>query len=405
MFTNLDIDSACNMLFEQPAPLLTETVALGDALTRVLSETVFAKIPVPPFDRSPNDGYAFRGGDTIGATPESPAVLEVVGEIPAGTLPDFGILPGQAAKILTGAPIPSGADSTIKYELTEFTEGEVRIFKPVLPDTDIVRAGSAVAQGAQLALQGSVVTAPIISLLADQGFSGIEVYKKPVVTIISTGSELNEPGEKLRPAAIYSSNVFTLSAYLTPAGVITRSGVIVRDDPRAIAERVGLALIDSDMVITTGGASVGDYDCAVAAAKHLGADVLFWKAALRPGGAILVSVKDGKVILGLSGHPSAAVIGLLRIGMPYIKKLCGMADCFFPEISVALSEPLNKASSEPRLLRGRLEIVDSQAFFVERRNRDGEASSFAAVCDLLGEIPAGSPPLPAGTIIKAYCIV
>ena len=398
------MESACKMLYEQPVSRMTETVPLGQALFRVASKTVCAKIPVPPFNRSPYDGYAFRGEDTSGATGESPAILKITEEIPAGVAPRFEIKPGQAAKILTGAPIPEGADSTIKYENTEFTESDVRIFKPVKPNTDIVYKGADVMPGCEIVPEGTLISAPIISSLANQGFSGVEVYKRPVITVISTGTELCEIGEPLRPAAIYNSNVHTLSAYLTDAGVTAVSGGSVPDEPKAIAERIELALRDSDMVITTGGASVGDYDWAVASAERLGAEVLYWKAAMRPGGAILAAVKDGKVVLGLSGNPAAAVIGLLRIGMPYIKKLCGRTDCFFQEISVKLREPFKKDSPKLRVLRGRLEIVESQAYFVESHDQGSEAISSLAWCDLLAEIPMGSPPLPAGTIIKAYRI-
>jgi molybdopterin molybdotransferase len=328
-------------------------------------------------------------------------VLKILEEIPAGTQPRYEITTGHAAKILTGAPIPTGADSTIKYESTEFTDREVRIFEQIEPNTDIVYAGSDVGPGQELAAEGALVTAPVISALANQGFANVAVYKKPVISIITTGSELREVGEPLSPASIYNSNVHTLSAYLAGVGAIAVNRGSVPDEPKAIAELIGNALQDSDMVITTGGASVGDYDWAVASMEELGADVLFWKASMRPGGAILAAVKDGKVVLGLSGNPAAAVIGLLRIGMPYIKKLCGRTDCFFPEINVALRDPLKKSSPKLRMLRGTLTIADANAYFVESGSQGSEATSSLAGCDLLGEIPQGSPPLPAGTIIKA----
>jgi molybdopterin molybdotransferase len=404
MQKNINADIACKMLYELPVITGTETAGLGEALGRVVSAPVHARIPVPPFDRSPCDGYAFRSEDTRTATRDNPAVLKIIEEIPAGTQPQHEITPGHAAKILTGAPIPNGADATIKYENTEFTDSEVRILKPVKPDTDIVYAGADVMPGTELAQQGALITAPIISLLANQGFADVEVYTKPVITVISTGTELCEAGQDLRPAAIYNSNMHTVSAYLTDAGARSVNGGVVPDEPTLIAERIGKALEESDMVITTGGASVGDYDWAVTSMEKLGAKVLFWKAPLRPGGAILAAVKDGKVVLGLSGNPAAAVIGLLRIAMPYIKKLCGREDCFFPEISVALKEPYRKDSPKLRVLRGRLEIIDSRAYFAESSRQGSEAVSSLAGCDLLGEIPMGSQPLPAGTIIKAYRI-
>ena len=404
MIRNIEADDACKMLFELPVGRDCETVALASALNRVISADVSAIIPVPPFDRSPYDGYAFRGEDTLGASRGAPAILKITEEIPAGAQPQYEIKPGLAAKILTGAPIPEGADSTIKYEYTEYSDSEVRIFEPVPKNTDIVYAGADVKPGQVIAPKGTVVAAPVISTLANQGFAGVEVYKKPVITIICTGSELCETGEALRPAAIYNSNVHTLSAYLADVGAIPVNGGTVPDEPEVIAERINSVLGESDMVITTGGASVGDYDWAVTSAELMGADVLFWKVSMRPGGAMLAAVKDGKVVLGLSGNPAAAVLGLFRIAMPYIKKLCGRSDCFYPETSIALSKPSRKENPKLRLLRGKLEIIDSQAYFTESGSQGSEVVTSFADCDLMGEIPMGSPPLPAGTLIKAYRI-
>ena len=402
MLKNISADDACKMIFDQPAVHKTETVALGDALGRVLSADIIAEIPYPPFDRSPYDGFAFRGDDTISATRDDPAILRIIEELPAGKQPQFEIVPGCAAKILTGAPIPIGADSTIKYEATEFTDSEVRIFDPIQPNTDIVYAGTDVKIGQVLAPEGIIVTAPVISTLANQGIASVEVFMKPVIAVISTGSELCEIGEPLRPAAIYNSNVHTLCAYLSDAGAAPVNFGSVPDQPEVIAELIGRAAKSSDMVITTGGASVGDYDWAVRSATILGADVLFWKVLMRPGGALMAAVKDNKMILGLSGNPAAAVLGLLRIAMPYIKKLCGRTDCFYPVIDVSLREPLRKNNPKLRVLRGRLEIIDSRAFFVESGGQGSEDISSLSGCDLLGEIPMGSPPLPAGSVIKAY---
>jgi len=405
MQRDIETDAACNLLLKLPVVRKSETVALVDALSRVASETVKARIPVPPFDRSPYDGYAFRGEDTGSASRDDPVVLKIIEEIPAGTQPQHEIKTGQAAKVLTGAPIPAGADSTIKYEYTQYTDDEVRFTKPIKPNTDIVYAGSDVAPGFELAAEGSLITAPVISSLANQGFATVQVYKKPLITVISTGSELCEAGEELRPATIYNSNVHTVSAYLADVGAIPVNGGVVPDEPAVIAKRIEQALQDSDMVITTGGASVGDYDWAVTSMELLGAEVLFWKVTMRPGGAILTGVKDGKVILGLSGNPAAAVLGLLRIAMPYIKKLCGRTECFYPEISVALKEPFKKDSPKQRILRGNLEIINTKAYFVESSSQGSEAISSLSGCDLLGEIPIGSPPLPAESIIKAYRII
>ncbi|NLT13066.1 MAG: molybdopterin molybdotransferase MoeA [Clostridiales bacterium] len=404
MLKNIDIERAVEMLCALPVMLDTETVGLADAHGRVFAEDVRAAMMSPPFDRSPFDGYAFRGEDTAGASREHPVTLRITEEIPAGKAAEVEILPGYAAKILTGAPIPKGANATVKYENTEFTPTEVKLFEPVGANTDVIYAGDDIKAGARIAEKGTVITASHQGILAGQGISEVVVYRKPVIKILNTGSELLEVGTPLRPAMIYNSNVYTLSGYLKDMGAEPHNAGIAVDDPDVIAAGISAALRSSDMVITTGGASVGDYDWAVTSASILGADILFWKINMKPGGSMMAAVKDGKMILGLSGNPGAAVLGLFRIARPYIRKLCGRTDLNPYAIDVFLKEPLKKSSPKRRLLRGRLEYSGGKAYFAENEGQGNGTVYSLLGCDLLGEIEAGSPPLPEGTMIKAYRI-
>ena len=402
MLRNIEVNEAVKLLCELPVTWKTEAVLLAEVQGRVLAEDVCARLSVPPFDRSPYDGYAFKGDDTTAATDERPVTLQITEEIPAGKMPSVVITPGHAAKILTGAPIPDGADATIKYEETNFTDSEVKIFAPVAPDTNIVHAGDDILAGTVIFKKGTCITAPMLGVLASQGYDKITVFKKPVIKILNTGTELVEVGQPLPEAAIYNSNVFTLSGYLCDQGAEALNAGVVEDDPDVIAERIGEALETSDMVITTGGASVGDYDWAVTSAEKLGAEVLFWKTKMKPGGSLMAAVKDGKVILGLSGNPGAAVLGLMRIALPYIRKLCGCEKLELDAVRVLLKEPFNKKSPKLRLLRGRLELHDGNAYFAENEGQ-GNGAVFSLVgCDLLGEIDPGASPLQAGSVIKAY---
>lgn len=402
MIKGIKPDEARDMLFDLPASPVTETVAISDALGRVAATDINAVIPVPPFDRSPFDGYAFRGADTAAASRENPVTLKITEELPAGVAPTIAITPGFAAKILTGAPIPPGADCTVKYETTEFTDTEVRIFKPVAPGSDVVYAGEDVKTGALAARRGDVVTPPLMGLFASVGLSEIEVYKPPRAALIITGDELTEPGEPLLPGKIYNSNAFTLSGYLRGQGVDAYNAGVVGDDAGLIAERIRENLVKADIVITTGGASVGDYDCAVRAAELLGAKILFWKALIKPGGAAVAAVLDGKLILSLSGNPGSSLMFLLRCGMPYIRKLCGRNDCIPESVEVYLKHPFNKLSERSRLLRGQLEVIGGKAYFAEYGAQGGGDISSFVVADLLAEIAADSAPLPAWTLVKAW---
>ena len=404
MLKDIEVNEALKLLLDIPVRLSAEPVPIGDALGRIASEEVAAGLPFPPFDRSPFDGYALRGEDTTAASRESPVSLSVRQEIPAGLTPNEAVLAGCAAKILTGAPIPSGANSIIKFEDTEFTEDTVTIFGPVAPGSNVVRAGEDIPAGTVILAKGDPIGPAVMGLLAAQGMKSVKVYRRPVVSVVNTGNELVEPGRPLPPGMIYNSNIFTLQGYLANMGAVFKDGGLVGDDERVIAARVRAELAMADMVITTGGASVGDYDFAVAAAEKAGADILFWKIRIRPGGSLLAYTLGGKLVLALSGNPGAAVLGLLLLGLPCIKKRRGLTDIMPEECFVKLASDIKKSSPRKRIMRGFLKIEGGEAFFVENTGQGGGDISSLVGCDLLAEIPEGSPPLKAGTNIKAYRI-
>jgi molybdopterin molybdotransferase len=179
MLRNIDADEALDMLCALPVRLELETIPLDDAHGRILARELRAPISVPPFDKSPYDGYAFRGEDTLSASQERPVTLKITEEIPAGKAPAVEITTGYAAKILTGAPIPTGANATIKYEQTVYTDSEVTLFEPVPPDTDIVYAGSDIRAGTVVFEKGVRITAPMLGVLASQGYDKVSVFKSP----------------------------------------------------------------------------------------------------------------------------------------------------------------------------------------------------------------------------------
>ena len=402
MRKEVEVNEALKMLLDVPVKLEVEPITIGEAHGRVSSETILAEISLPPFDRSPFDGYALRGEDTAAATEKRPVTLSVRQEIPAGFMPRAGVTTGHAARIMTGAPIPPGADAIVKFEETEFTKYSVTITGPVKPGSDIIHAGEDVLAGSTILSQGEMIEPATMGLLAAQGLKYVKVYKRPVVSVVNTGTELAELGRPLLPGMIYNSSMYTLHGFLSMIGVEFRSGGIVADDERSIAARVRAELTTSDMVITTGGASVGDYDCAVAAAEVAGGDLLFWKVQMKPGGSILAYTLGGKLVLSLSGNPGAAILGLLMFGLPSIKKRRGLANVLPEESMVKLANDIKKSSPRLRIIRGWLKIVDGEAFFVENVGQGGGDISSLVGCDLLAEIPAGSPALSAGTLVKVY---
>ena len=402
MRNKISIEEAVNVLVDLKVELKTETIPITEALGRVCATDFVAKLAMPPFKRSPLDGYAFMAEDTAGADKEHPVTLKINQEIPAGDAPKCDICPGYAAKILTGAPIPDGANAVIKYEETEFSDTEVKIFEIIKPNSNIVSKGEDLAEGVNVIEKGTVITSAMLGFFASQSETEVPVFKKPVITVINTGSELVSPGNPLPFGKIYNSSIYNLRGFVSELGAEFRDGGIVEDKNETIKARIREHLADSDIIITTGGASVGDYDFALEAAESDGGEVLFWKTAMKPGGAMLAYLLEGKLVFALAGNPGSAIIGLIRIGLPYIRKLCGRNDLFLKECEVYLKHDFDKLSERSRILRGYLEIENGKAFFVESGPQGGGDISSLMNCDMICEIPADSPPLRAGTLVKAF---
>lgn len=400
--TWLSLNEAKEMLLNLPLELDSEYVSLEKANQRILAEEIIAREMIPPFSKSAFDGYAIRAKDSIYASVDNPVTLQLTEEIPAGKQPVFAVDKGTAAKILTGAPIPEGADVVIKYEDTRYDETSVTILKQYRSNTNIVYAGEDIATGEIVSKKGIIITPPIAGLLASLGISSPLVYKKPVISIVNTGDELLYVNEPLVPAKIRNSSHYTISAYLEQLGISTLDGGTAKDEVNEIAKYIKLALSHSDMIITTGGVSVGDYDLVRVALDLLGAKTLFWKINIKPGSAVVAATLDNKLILGLSGNPASAILTLHLLGIPYINKLLGKESVELKKIKVCMKEAFNKKSQTTRYLRGKLIIEEGIANFEQIENTGNGAISSLKNCDLIGEIKAGTLSLNKGDIIDAY---
>ena len=397
-------EDALEALFKLAEPVGTETVPAETSCGRVLAEDLVSPEAVPPFPKSPLDGYALRGEDTSEAWPDSPVVLRITEEIAAGNAPRKSVGKGEAAKILTGAPIPEGANAVVRFEETQFTAETVTLKAPVRPNTNIVPAGDDVKPGQRIAKKGEVITPPIAGLLAAMGIETVRVFKKPRVTVISTGSELMGPGTPLEYGKIRNSSYALLKGYMEEAGARVDTLGIVGDDPEAIAEAMQKALETSDMVVTTGGVSVGDYDYVLAASERIGARRLFWKVRFRPGGTMLAAEKDGKLILGLSGNPASASLGLFLLGLPFLRALGGREKKPLRRTKARLLTPIEKDSPYGRLVRGKMELVNGEVRFRSVDHQGNGALTSLLGCNMIADIPPDTPPLSAGTVIETYIL-
>lgn len=393
-----------SLLLQVVAPVSTERIPLRACYGRVLAQDVRAAENVPPFDRSPYDGYAFRAQDTAGASAECPVTLAITEEIAAGQVPSIPVTAGKAAKVLTGAPVPDGADAVIMFEKTRFTADTVTIFAPVKPGSNIVRVGEDVRQGALLASRGQLIDPGLAGTLASQNIAAPLVYRQPVVGLLSTGSELTEPGEERAAGGIYDSNRFTLGAVLQRLGCNVRSYGIVRDDTQAIAAAMAQALQKCDAVVCSGGVSVGDYDLTPAAMEQIGVSILFRGADIKPGMACAYGVWQGKPVCAVSGNPASSVTNLVMIAMPMLKKLCGRADHLHRPVTVTLAQGFGKKSPVTRILRGRLDLTDGRVLMQLPQDQGNVVLSNTIGCDVMAIVPAGSGPLVDGTTLKGILL-
>ena len=393
---------ARDILAAAACPVSAEKLPLADCAGRILAQALVAASDVPPFDRSPFDGYVLRAADSAAASQENPVTLRILEEIPASSVPRYPITGGTASKILTGAPIPEGADAVIPFEKTAFTEESVTLFAPLKPGTNIVRTGEDIRQGTLLADCGQRIDAGVMGCLAGQNVEAPLVFRRPRVGILSTGSELVELGHDLAPGKIRDTNRYSMAAAVARLGAEPVLFPGAMDQVERIAERMVQALEQCDALITTGGVSVGDYDLTPAAMESIGAEILFRKVDLKPGMACAYGIRGGKLICGLSGNPASSITNFYAVALPAMRRLCGLRDYETREFPVTLAERFGKRSPSNRLLRGFADLRDGT---LKLRLSEGQGNvmiSGLIGCDLAALIPAGSGPVEAGTVLQGF---
>ncbi|MFB7599108.1 gephyrin-like molybdotransferase Glp [Streptomyces sp. NPDC056160] len=354
-------------------PLEPIELQLLDAQGCVLVEDVMVPLSLPPFDNSSMDGYAVRVADVAGASEEFPAALEVVGDVAAGAAEPVRVGPGQAARIMTGAPLPPGAETVVPVEWTdgglgegpvrgmrarslapEGAAGQVRVYRPAQARAHVRAAGSDVQAGDRALKAGTVLGPPQIGLLAAIGRGTVRVRPRPRVVVLSTGSELVQPGEQLSRGQIHDSNSFALTAAARDAGAIGYRVGAVADDADTLRSTIEDQLVRADLMVTTGGVSVGAYDVVKEALSHVGDEdepgggVEFRKLAMQPGkpqGFGTVG-PDHIPLLALPGNPVSSYVSFELFVRPAIRTLMGLPDVHRPTARARLAA--DKALTSPR---------------------------------------------------------
>ena len=400
----LTYKEAVDRLVEVVKPIAKESVALEKAMGRILAQDVKAMANVPPFDRSPYDGYAFRAADSVGASKEHPVTLKILEEIPAGGISRCPVTEGCAVKILTGAPIPEGADAIVPFEVTEFTESIVTVFEESVSGKNIVKCGEDVKIGDGLANEGVKIDAGLAGTLASQNIAKPMVYRVPRVGILSTGSELLNVGDAWEEGKIYNSNQYMLQAAVRELGCEAIVLGRAKDSLGEIKKLLMRGLSDCDIVLITGGVSVGDYDLTPDAMEQAGISILFRGVGLKPGMACAYGVKGNQLVCGLSGNPASAITNFYAIAVPAIRKICGYKEFLSKEIRVTLLDSFGKKSRCERILRGKLELANGIVGMHISKDQGNVVLSSTIGCDVMAVIPAGSGPVEAGTKLKGFLI-
>jgi molybdopterin molybdotransferase len=398
----VSLEEALEIILAHVSPVGEENIDLSVALGRVLSENVFAPFSLPPFHRSPLDGYAVRAEDIAEASPNEPAELLVMQEIPAGSYSEIEVTRNQAAKILTGAPIPPGADVVIRFEDVRKAGARIKVFRPLPAYTNYCFAGEDISRGERVLSAGVRLGPAAVGILAGLGIRDLPVYRAPRIAVLSTGDELIDITGALGMGKIYNSNLYTLAALIQEAGAQPADEGTVPDRAELITRKIDQALKGADMVLTTGGVSVGDYDAVEDALGQLGAEILFWRVNIRPGTPVICAVKDGKVILSLSGNPAAALITYHLLARPAIAKLQGLSDWKPLKTIAILQDGYPKASGQRRFLRGQA-YLENGVLKVKLTGLQSPGIMKSMVnCNALVDVPANSRGLKAGEHVTVF---
>ncbi len=385
-----------------------EVVDLLDANGRILAVPVTSALDFPHWDNSAMDGYAVRSDDVAGCSASQPATLDIIEEIPAGVKPGAEIQPGTAARILTGSMMPAGADTVVMQERTRREGNRVFILAaPAAPGDCVRHRGSFYKAGTPLLPEGIALLAPEIAVLAQARLAQVPVWRRLRVAILSTGNELVTPDKPLQAGQIVDSNQYALAAAVASAGGVPVPLGIVEDDPLALERAIARAVSTADVVLSTGGVSVGDYDYVEDILAKLGAEIHIQSVAIKPGKPLTVArfpaSATGPEVLyfGLPGNPVSSLVTFWRFVQPALKKLAGVKSGWGPVFVRARSrQELRSDGKRESYLWGKLQLVDG-AWEFELAGGSHSSGNLInlALSSGLAVVPVGETLIPAGELV------
>ena len=391
----IPVEEAKALLLEAAAPVeRIERIALAQASGRVLATSVLSAIDVPPFDRAAMDGYAVIAEDTFGAGRYEPRVLRCVEKLYTGALATRTLAPGECIEIATGAPLPGGADAVVMVEETErANDTDVRVFTPVYPRQHVGRRAADMTAGQTVLPAGAALNPTRIGALAAIGLAEVDVYVKPLVAIVSTGNEIVLPGEPLQPGQVYDINRFTLSAVVNAHGGISRVGAVAADSLGDLRRAIETSA-DADILIFSGGSSVGERDLIMDALREAG-EVIFHGIAVKPGKPTILGTVAGKPVLGMPGNPTSCLSNAYLLLAPMLRRMARLPPYLPHVVRVPLARRIVSTTGRHQFYTVR--VVDGSAEPAFKGS--GEITSMAHADGYI-EIPAQTDIVEAGEIVE-----
>ncbi|MGG1662037.1 molybdopterin molybdotransferase MoeA [Brevibacillus sp. NRS-1366] len=397
------VEEAMGKLLAGLTTLGDETVQIGEAYGRILATDVHATYDLPHFDRSPLDGFAVKSADTVSASFDQPVCLQVLETVAAGQFPRLEVTDGCATRIMTGAMMPAGADAVIMFEQTENPaehSDTVRLKRSLKPGENVSRRGEEMATGTVIARAGERINAGTLAVLATFGYRQVKVIRKPRVGLFSTGSELLEIDQPLIAGKIRNSNGIMLSALIAEAGAIPVLFPGLPDEPVVAKEKISEYLREVDLLVSSGGVSVGDFDVIASLVDEPEVELLFNKVAMRPGGPTTSMLLEGRPYIALSGNPGACFLGFELFVRPAVQQLSGVPDAGPRLLKARLDVTYSKPCPYPRYLRGRL--IERDGALYARPDFNEKAGNLGTLKDseCFIVIPAGGSGKQAGELVS-----
>jgi len=412
----ISVDQALEKVLDHIDVLEVEESPILGCLGQVLAEDVFSSINIPPLDNSAMDGYAVRSADTRGASRQSPRFLRVIGTATAGFICQSEVKLGTAIRIMTGAPIPKGADCVVRFEDTDESErhgasGEIGILREVAPGKDIRLAGEDITAGSLVLSKGTVIRPAEVGVLASLGCSKVMVIRRPVVAILATGDEVVDIVQPLSEGKIYNSNSYSVAALVLRYGGIPRILGIASDSEDSLVARLHLGL-DADMVITSGGVSLGDYDVVRDVLAKQG-EIVFWQVREKPGrplvfGVIKAPGKAGGVrnipLFGLAGNPVGAMVNFELFARPAILKMMGKKKLAKPTVEAVIEGSIKNTDGRRVFARAVVEKRGGQYFARLTGPQGSGILTSMALANGLVVVPEDKSRVKPGDLVKVMML-